>query len=219
MIEGMIGRKVGMTQTFDDEGKVIPVTLIETGPCTVIQKKNEERDGYDAVQLSLPERRAGRSIRPAVGHFKASGVPPSRVLQEFRCGKDSEVKPGDQFFADFFKTGELVNIQATSKGKGFAGVVKRWGFKGGRKTHGSMFHRAPGSIGSSAYPSRVTKGKRMPGQMGNQKATVKNLVVVESDKEKNLLVVKGAVPGANGGLLLIKKSRFQVEASGKAKQE
>lgn len=218
MIEGIIGRKVGMTQLFDDEGRVIPVTLIEAGPCTVIQKKSTKRDGYDAVQLSLPDRKANsRANRPATGHFKAAGVPPARVLREFRFEQAAEVKPGDQFFVDIFKAGDKVNIIGSSKGKGFAGVVKRWGFHGGRKTHGSMFHRAPGSTGCSAYPSRVMKGKKMPGQMGSERVTVKNLVVVESDKDKNLLVVKGAVPGANGGLLFIKKSKFTVGEAGRNK--
>jgi len=218
MIEGIIGRKVGMTQIFDEDGKVIPATLIEAGPCTVIQRKSVEKDGYEAVQVSLPDRKAAkRTNRPTLGHFKASGVPPSRVLREFRFDSSSEVKPGDQFFVDLFKAGEKVNIVGISKGKGFAGVVKRWGFHGGRKTHGSMFHRAPGSTGCSATPSRVLKGKKMPGQLGSERVTVKNLIVVESDKEKNLLVVKGAVPGAEGGLLLIKKSRFTAGSSGQAK--
>lgn len=209
MVEGIIGKKIGMSQTFDEQGAVIPVTVIQAGPCAVIQKKTEEKDGYAAVQLGFieenPVRRPGR---PAQGHFKASEVPPTKMLREFLFDADSEIKPGDQFHVDIFQAGEQVHITGTSKGKGFAGVVKRWGFHGGRKTHGSMFHRAPGSIGASAYPSRVVKGKKMPGRMGGRRATARKLLVVEANKEQNLLVVKGAVPGAKGGYLLIKKADF-----------
>jgi large subunit ribosomal protein L3 len=216
MIEGIIGKKIGMTQIFDDLGNVIPVTVIKAGPCTVVQKKTEEKDGYAAVQLSLAEEKAAyKGNKPAAGHFQQADIPPSRMLREFRFDIKSEIKPGDQFFVDVFKAGEKVTVVGSSKGKGFAGVIKRWGFHGGRKTHGSMFHRRPGSIGCSAYPSRVVKGKKMPGQMGNERVTVKNLTVVESNKENNLLVVKGAVPGAKGGYLLIKKANFQDQASSK----
>ena len=220
MIEGIIGKKIGMTQIFDDPGNVIPVTVIKAGPCTVVQKKTEEKDGYSAVQISLAEEKASyKANKPAVGHFKQADIPPSRMLREFRFDIKSEIKPGDQFFVDVFKAGDKVMIVGSSKGKGFAGVVKRWGFHGGRKTHGSMFHRRPGSIGCSAYPSRVVKGKKMPGQMGNERVSVKNLTVIESDKENNLLVVKGAVPGAKGGYLLIKKANFQDQSSNKTGKE
>lgn len=216
MIEGIIGKKIGMTQIFDDLGNVIPVTVIKAGPCTVVQKKTEEKDGYAAVQLSLAEEKATyKGNKPAAGHFQQADIPPSRMLREFRFDIKSEIKPGDQFFVDVFKAGEKVTVVGSSKGKGFAGVIKRWGFHGGRKTHGSMFHRRPGSIGCSAYPSRVVKGKKMPGQMGNERVTVKNLTVIESNKENNLLVVKGTVPGARGGYLLIKKANFQDQASSK----
>jgi len=220
MIEGIIGKKIGMTQDFNDSGISIPVTVIEAGPCVVIQKKTEKIDGYSAVQLGLANDNAIRkAIKTEIGHFKKSGIPPVKVLKEFNFSDKEEINPGDQFFVDIFKKGERVHIVGTSKGKGFAGVIKRWGFHGGRKTHGSMFHRHAGSTGCSADPSRVMKGKKMPGQMGNNRVTVKNLTVIETDKEKNLLVVKGAVPGANGGYLLIKKADFLAQSSGKSIKE
>ncbi len=164
-------------------------------------------------------RKAKHPGKPTLGHFKASEIPPTRVLREFRFDGSAEIKPGDQFRVDLFKPGDMVNVTGTSKGKGFAGVVKRWGFHGGPKTHGSMFHRAPGSIGASAYPSRVVKGKKMPGQLGSDRKTVKNLLVVEADLEKNLLVLKGAVPGAKGGYLLIRKVGFEERPAVEKKEE
>jgi large subunit ribosomal protein L3 len=220
MVEGLIGIKVGMTQTFDDQGNVVPVTMIKAGPCTVIQRKIREKDGYSAVQIGLIEENGPKKVnKPSAGHFKQAEVPPVRVLREFRVDEKDELKPGDQVFVDMFAVGDKVDVVGTSKGKGFAGVVKRWGFHGGRKTHGSMFHRRSGSIGSSAYPSRVVKGKKMPGQMGNERVVVKNLIVVQADKEKNLLLLKGAVPGANKGYLLIKKTEYHPRLSEKAKKE
>jgi len=213
MIEGLIGKKVGMTQTFDEEGNVAPITVIKVGPCTVIQKKTREKDGYSAVQLGLVEEKGRKkATKPLVGHYEKSGVPPMKILKEFQFAEKGEVKEGDQFFVDIFQIGEKVNVVGTSKGKGFAGVVKRWGFHGGKASHGSMFHRRPGSTGASAYPSRVMKGKKLPGHMGNKRVTVKNLKVIQADKENNLLVVKGAVPGARGGYLLIKKANFNPES-------
>lgn len=213
MIEGLIGKKVGMTQTFDEEGNVAPITVIKVGPCTVIQKKTREKDGYSALQLGLVEEKGKKkATKPLVGHYEKSGVPPMKILKEFQFAEKGEVKEGDQFFVDIFQIGEKVHIVGTSKGKGFAGVVKRWGFHGGKATHGSMFHRRPGSTGASAYPSRVMKGKKLPGHMGNKRITVKNLRVIQADKENNLLVVKGAVPGARGGYLLIKKANFHPES-------
>ncbi len=213
MVEGLIGKKIGMTQTFDEVGNVIPVTVIKAGPCTVIQKKTKEKDGYSALQLTLIEETGRkRPIRPLTGHYAKSGIPPGNVLREFKFSEQAEIKEGDQFFVDVFEVGEKVDILGTSKGKGFAGVVKRWGFHGGKDSHGSMFHRAPGSIGASAFPSRVVKGKKLPGHMGTQRVTVKNLTVIEADRENNLLVVKGAVPGAKGVYVLIKKTGFQPEA-------
>lgn len=212
MVEGLIGKKIGMTQIFDENGNAIPVTVIKAGPCTVIQKKIKDNDGYFALQLGFIEDKDVKKIKkPYVGHFKKANIPPVKVLREFKFDETSDVKEGDQFFVDIFKPGEKVNVVGTSKGKGFAGVVKRWGFHGGKASHGSMFHRRPGSVGASAYPSRVVKGKKLPGHMGNERAMVKKLIVVQADKENNLLIVKGAVPGANGGYLLIKKKDFNVK--------
>jgi len=213
MIEGLIGKKIGMTQTFDEEGNVAPITVIKVGPCTVIQKKTREKDGYSALQLGLVEEKGRKkATKPLVGHYEKSGVPPMKILKEFQFAEKGEVKEGDQFFVDIFQIGEKVHVVGMSKGKGFAGVFKRWGFHGGKATHGSMFHRRPGSTGASAYPSRVMKGKKLPGHMGNKRVTVMNLKVIQADKENNLLVVKGAVPGARGGYLLIKKANFHPES-------
>lgn len=213
MVEGLIGKKVGITQAFDEEGNVYPVTVIQAGPCTVFQKKTEKKDGYSSIQLGLVEERGRKKFtKPLAGHCDKAGVPPPRILREFRFFEQADVKVGDQFFVDIFEIGEKVHITGRSKGKGFAGVVKRWGFHGGKDSHGSMFHRAPGSIGASAYPSRVAKGKKLPGHMGNKKVTVRNLMVVQADKENNLLVVRGSIPGANGGYLLIKKAHFEPTA-------
>jgi len=207
MVEGLIGKKIGMTQGFDDKGNSIPLTVIKAGPCTVIQKKVKDKDGYAALQLGLVEEKAVKKPKKAAqGHFKKSESPVTRVLKEFRCPGEGEVKEGDQFFVDIFKAGEKVHVIGTSKGKGFAGVVKRHHFRGGGASHGSMFHRAPGSIGASSYPSRVVRGLRMGGHMGYDRVTVRNLTVFETDKENNLLVVKGAIPGPNGGYVLIHKA-------------
>ena len=213
MVEGLIGKKIGITQNFDEQGNVYPVTVIQAGPCTVFQKKTEKRDGYSSLQLGFVEEKGQKHPnKPISGHCEKAGVPPPKILREFRYIDQAEVKVGDQFFVDIFEKGEKVHITGFSKGKGFAGVVKRWGFHGGKNTHGSMFHRAPGSIGASAYPSRVVKGKKLPGHMGAVKNTVRNLMVVQADKENNLLVVKGPIPGANGGYILIKKANFQPAA-------
>lgn len=220
MIEGLIGKKVGMTQTFDEKGNVIPVSVITAGPCTVIQKKSPERDGYCAVQVGLMNEKESKKMnKPQTGHFSKAGIPPTRTLREFRCSPTEEIKEGDQFSVDIFEAGEKVNIIGVSKGKGFAGVMKRWGFKGGKATHGSMFHRRPGSVGASASPSRVFKGTKLPGHMGHERVTVQNLTVVETDLEKNLLVVKGAVPGAVGGYLLIKKAKYETKPPSEGKEE
>jgi len=209
MVEGLIGKKIGMTQQFDENGNVIPVTIIKAGPCTVVQKKVREKDGYVALQLGLVEDKGVRKpTKPQLGHFKKSGVPVVKTLREFGCTDPSAVKEGDQVLVDIFEVGETVHVVGTSKGKGFAGVVKRHHFRGGDAAHGSMFHRAPGSIGASSYPSRVVKGMRMGGHMGAERVTVLNLKVVETDKDNHLLLVRGAVPGANGGTLLIKKGAF-----------
>lgn len=207
MIQGLIAKKIGMSQQFDDAGNVVPVTVLKAGPCTVIQKKTPEKDGYTAVQLGFVEERAVRKpTKPQVGHFKKAGVPVVRKLQEFGCSDPAAVKEGDQVLVDIFEIGETIHVVGTSKGKGFAGVVKRHHFAGGGAAHGSMFHRAPGSIGASSYPSRVVKGMRMGGHMGHERVTVRKLKVVATDKDQNLLLVKGAVPGAKGDYVLIHKA-------------
>jgi large subunit ribosomal protein L3 len=209
MVQGLIGKKIGMSQQFDDAGNVIPVTILRAGPCTVIQKKTAEKDGYAAVQLGFVEERGVRKpLKPQLGHFKKAGVPVVKKLQEVGCSDPAAVKEGDQVLVDIFEVGETIHVVGTSKGKGFAGVVKRHHFAGGDAAHGSMFHRAPGSIGASSYPSRVVKGMRMGGHMGDERVTVRNLKVVATDKDNNLLIVKGAVPGAKGGYVLIKKGTF-----------
>jgi large subunit ribosomal protein L3 len=213
MLEGLIGKKIGITQSFDEGGNVFPVTVIQAGPCTVFQKKTEKKDGYSSVQIGLIEEKGRKNTsKPLAGHCEKAGVPPPKILREFRFLEQADVKVGDQFFADIFEKGEEVHITGRSKGKGFAGVVKRWGYHGGKGSHGSMFHRRPGSIGASAYPSRVVKGKKLPGHLGDNRVTVRNLTVVRADKENNLLVVKGSIPGANGGYLLIKKAHFEPAA-------
>ncbi|MGB8958746.1 MAG: 50S ribosomal protein L3 [Candidatus Aminicenantales bacterium] len=207
MIQGLIAKKIGMSQQFDDAGNVVPVTVLKAGPCTVIQMKTAEKDGYVAVQLGFVEERAVRKpLKPQTGHFKKAGVPVVRKLQEVGCSDPASIKEGDQVLVDIFEVGEMVDVVGTSKGKGFAGVVKRHHFAGGGAAHGSMFHRAPGSIGASSYPSRVIKGMRMGGHMGHERVTVRKLMVVATDKDRNLLLVRGAVPGAKGGYILIKKA-------------
>lgn len=214
MVEGLIGKKVGMTQLFDEQGNVIPVTVIQAGPCTVVQTKTAGRDGYDALQIGLIEARPPRKpSRAQTGHFQASGSPVMRTVREVRCTAAAEFKAGDQILVDIFEAGELVHVVGTSKGKGFQGVVRRHHFRGGGAAHGSMFHRAPGSIGASSYPSRVVKGMRMGGHMGHDRVTVRKLRVVRADPANNLLVLKGAVPGAMGGTLLIKKGAFRRKAA------
>ena len=203
MIAGIIGRKLGMTQVFQDNGRAEAATVIGAGPCTVIQIKTAGKEGYSAVQLGFDESKLLN--KPQQGHRKGLGN--FKYLREFRLANARDTKPGDRVDVSLFQPGDLVNVTGTSKGKGFAGVVKRYGFAGGPKTHGqSDRHRAPGSIGAGTSPGRVLKGKRMPGHMGNQQVTARNLEVLKTDTEKNLLVVKGAVPGAKNGLLLIAKA-------------
>jgi large subunit ribosomal protein L3 len=214
-MEGMIGRKVGMTQIFEEDGTVVPVTVIAAGPCVVVQRKTVDRDGYAAVQVGLVDAKAAKKAnRPQQGHHKAAEVPPTRLRREFRVPADSPVKAGDAVLVDIFNGVPKVDVIGTSKGRGFQGVVRRHGFRGGRATHGSMFHRAPGSIGSSAFPSRVMRGMRAAGHMGNRRITVKNLDVVRIDVERNLLLVRGSVPGSTGRTLLIRKSRTGAAQAG-----
>jgi len=203
MIQGIIGRKLSMTQVFRNNGKAETVTIVGAGPCTVIQVKTVAREGYDAAQLGFGEAKRLKSAHK--GHLKEMGN--YRYLREFRLADTGEVKVGDGIDVSLFKSGDLVDITGVSKGKGFAGVVKRYNFAGGPKTHGqSDRHRAPGSIGSGTSPGRVLKGTRMPGRMGDERVTVRNLEVIQTDTERNMLLVKVAVPGAKNGLLLIKKS-------------
>jgi large subunit ribosomal protein L3 len=207
MINGLIGKKVGMTQIIQEDGTIVPVTVIQAGPCVVMQKKSAEKDGYEAVQLGLVEfLKPKRISKPMAGHFKKANAAPARVMREMRFDGDDTPKPGDKVLCDIFSEQERVHIIGTSKGRGFAGFVKRHHFRGGRASHGSMFHRAPGSIGSSAYPSRVIKGMRMAGHLGNQRVTVRNMRVERVDKENNLLYLRGAVPGPAGGYLVVEKS-------------
>lgn len=202
-MKGILGRKVGMTQIFDQDGKVIPVTVVEAGPCWVVQVKTMERDGYEAVQLGFQEVKKQRSLtKPYLGIFKKAGVPPCRVLREFRM---TGYNVGDRVTVEIFSKGDIVNVTGISKGKGFQGVMKRHNFSGGPDSHGSMFNRAPGSIGSSSFPSRVWKGKRMAGHMGSERVTVRNLEIVDIIHEQNLLLIKGAVPGGENGILEIRK--------------
>ncbi|HOC44753.1 MAG TPA: 50S ribosomal protein L3 [Thermoanaerobaculales bacterium] len=207
MVRGILGKKVGMTQIFDDDGRVIPVTVIEAGPCVVVQRKSEERDGYRAVQLGLVERSPRRDAPKAMqGHFAQAGVPPTRMLGEVPVDADDAAKPGDSVLADIFTADDRVHVIGRSRGRGYQGVIRRHNYKGGRATHGSMFHRAPGAIGASAYPSRVYPGTRLPGQMGNARVTVKNARVVKVDADRNLLFIKGGVPGARNSYVRIVKA-------------
>jgi len=209
MVDGLIGIKVGMTQVFDESGTVTPVTVIKAGPCVVVQNRMKDRDGYEAVQLGLVEFvRPSLINKPKNGHFSKAGVPPCRILREFNSDSDEEApNVGEQILVgQVFQKDDLVNVSGTSKGRGFAGFMKRHNFGGGRATHGSMFHRAPGSIGASAFPSRVYPGMRAAGHMGSAKVTVRGLRVVGVREAKNLILVKGAVPGRNGGYVMIKKA-------------
>jgi large subunit ribosomal protein L3 len=209
MSPGILGKKIGMTQMFRPDGQAVPVTLLKTGPCMVVQRKTPTTDGYDAVQLGLLEFvKPQRINKPATGHLKKAGVEGAKFLRELtlRPG-DEDLKAGDKVLVDQFKPKDKVDVIGVSKGRGFAGVVKRHHFGGGEGSHGSMFHRAPGSIGSSSFPSRVFPGMRMGGHMGNGRVTVRNLEVIDVDAEDNVLAVKGAVPGPNGGYVLVRRSK------------
>ncbi len=208
MTTGIIGRKVGMTQVFAKDGTVSPATVIKAGPCVVVQAKGVATDGYEAVQLGFVEERPARVRKPLAGHYKKAGVPPTRVRREVKLAKGAEApKAGDQVLVTgVFNDGDRVDVIGISRGKGFQGVVKRHNFRGGAATHGSMFHRAPGSIGASSFPSRVVKGMRAAGRMGGDRVTVRNLKVVQVDGENNLLILHGAVPGAPGGYVIIRRA-------------
>lgn len=207
MVNGIIGKKLGMTQVFAADGTVTPVTVVKAGPCVVVQRKTASgKDRYEAVQLGFVDDKAPKKVnKPMKGHFEKAGVPPTRILKEIRLQDGEDANVGDKVLVDQFAENDVVEVIGTSKGRGFAGFIKRHGFGGGRDTHGSMFHRAPGSIGASAYPSRVIKGTRMAGHMGVERKTIKNLKVVRVNADENLLLIKGALPGPTGSFVLIKK--------------
>jgi large subunit ribosomal protein L3 len=208
MSPGILGKKIGMTQLFRADGQVVPVTLLKAGPCFVVQRKTPATDGYDAVQLGLNEFVKAKRINKAeTGHLKKAGAEGAKFLREFRLqGGEGDMKAGDKVLVSDFKPNEKVDVIGISKGRGFAGVVKRHHFRGGEGSHGSMHHRAPGSIGASSFPSRVVPGMRMGGHMGNEQVTVRNLEIIEVDTEDNVLVVKGAVPGPNGGYVVVRRA-------------
>ena len=205
---GIIGKKLGMTQIFDGEKNAVPVTVIKAGPCVVVRKRTEEKDGYTAVQLGFEEVKNKKVSKPLLGYFRKHKITPRRILREFPWKDVDSIKEGDVVSVDIFEGYKFVDIEGNTKGKGFQGVVKRWGFAGGPASHGAkQWHRRTGSIGASSWPSRVFKGRKMPGRLGGKKVTVKNLEIVEVQKEKDLLLVKGAVPGFSGGYVFIKNPR------------
>ncbi len=206
MKKAILGKKLGMTQLFGEDGILIPVTVIEAGPCRVIQKKTAENDGYDAVQVGFLEKKEKHTTKPLQGHFKKAGTGYMKYLKEFKLDTAAEMNVGDEIKADVFAEGDAVDVTGISKGKGYAGTVKRWGTHCGPMTHGSGYHRGPGSMGACSTPSRVMKGKKLAGHLGVEKVTVQNLSVVKIDAEKNILAIRGAVPGPKGGLVIIKNS-------------
>lgn len=205
MIGGLLGRKLGMTQVYSEKGALIPVTVVEAGPCRVVQIKTDKTDGYQAVQLAFGPKKERRVTKPAKGHFAKANVPPTYHLREFPTDGEG-IEVGQTVTAEAFQKGEWVVVSGTSKGKGFAGVMKRHHFSGGPATHGSMFHRTPGSIGSSSFPSRVLKNKRLPGHMGTDRVSVKGLQVVEVRQDENLLFISGAIPGPTGAIVEIRRT-------------
>ncbi|MCC6543377.1 MAG: 50S ribosomal protein L3 [Nitrospirae bacterium] len=205
MINGLIGIKHGMAQIFAADGRVIPVTVVEAGPCRVIRKKTIEKDGYESAQVAFKDAKEKHLTKPVLGHYKKHGAAPSRYLVEF-SGDMAALTPGQELTVEVFQEGDMVDVSGVTKGKGFQGVMKRHKFAGGPATHGSMFHRAPGSIGCSAYPSRVRKNKKLPGHMGSKRRTIQNLEVVGVRKEDNLLLIRGAIPGSKGSIVYVKKA-------------
>jgi large subunit ribosomal protein L3 len=207
MVNGIIGRKVGMTQVFDDDGTVHPATVIKAGPCVVVQAKTAPTDGYESVQLALVEETPAKVGKPLAGHYKKANIPPTRLRREVKvvAGGDA-LKPGDPVLVSIFANGERVDVIGVGRGKGYQGVVKRHHFGGGAATHGSMFHRAPGSIGASSFPSRVIKGMRAAGRMGGGRVTIRNLKVLRVDPDNHLLVVQGGIPGAPTGYVMVRKA-------------
>lgn len=206
MQKAILAKKLGMTQIFDETGKVIPVTVIEAGPNAVIQKKTVENDGYEAVQVGFVDLKEKKTNKPTKGHFAKAGVAPKKFIKEFRLDDVSALNVGDEIKADIFEAGEKVDVAGISKGKGYAGTIKRWGQHRGPMTHGSGYHRGPGSMGMCSDPGRVFKGKRLPGHMGVERVTIQNLAVVKVDAEKNIILIKGGLPGPKGGLLIVKNT-------------
>jgi len=214
-VDGIIGIKLGMTQVFTEDGNLVGVTVLQAGPCVVVQRRTKEKDGYDAAQLGLVEFiKPQRVNKPLTGHFKKANVAPVKILKEVRIAESKdETKVGDRVLVENFKPGELVDVTGVSKGRGFAGGVKRWHYAGGDATHGSMFHRAPGGIGGSSFPSRVWKNQHFPGHLGNARVTAKNLKVIKVDSDENLLLVRGSVPGPSGVYIFIRKAHKGVKKS------
>lgn len=205
-MKGLIGKKLGMTSIYDDKGAAVPVTVLEVGPCVVVQRKDEARDGYSAVQLGYAEQKEQRLSKPKLGHYKKAGVEAHRVLREFRVTADTEVAVGDVVDVRAFEEVNFVDVVATGKGRGFQGVVKRYDFGGGRASHGGGWLRRTGSIGMCEFPGRVFKGKKMPGHMGSKRVTTQNLRVMQVRAEENLILIKGSIPGANGGIVTVKEA-------------
>ena len=206
MKKAILGKKIGMTQIFTEDGVLIPVSVIQAGPCSVVQKKTEEVDGYTAVQVGFEDKKASRTNKPEKGHFAKANVPVKKYLKEFQLDNAAELNVGDELTVSQFTGGELVDVTGTSKGHGYAGAIKRWGTHRGPMTHGSHYHRGPGSLGACSDPSRVFKGKKMPGHYGVDKVTIQNLDLVKIDEERNLLLVKGSIPGPKGGLVVVKNA-------------
>lgn len=207
MLYSLLGKKVGMTQVFNDQNQLVPVTVIEAGPCPVVQVKTQQSDGYNAIQIGFGKRKANRTTQPQAGHFKKHGVEATQHLREVRCADAPEQKSGDVLTVDGFEEGQKIDVIANTKGRGFQGVVKRYGFAGGPASHGSMFHRRGGSYGMCQYPGEIYKGKEMPGHMGDKRRTVQNLEIVKIVKDKNLILVKGSVPGFEGTTVLVRDSK------------
>lgn len=205
-MNGILGKKLGMTQVLTENGEVVPVTVVKAGPCKIIQKKVKNIDGYEAVQIGFEEKKEKKVTKQLMGHFAKAKVSPMKHLREIKVDNIADVQIGDEISVDMFTDGDFVEVTGISKGKGFAGVVKRWGFSGGPKSHGSHFHRIPGAIGQGTDPSRVFKGRKLPGRMGGDRKTIQNLRVFKVIKDENLLLIKGALPGAKENILLIKKS-------------
>lgn len=206
MNKAILGKKLGMTQLFDEEAKLVPVTVIEAGPCRVIQKKTADNDGYDAVQIGFGEKKEKHTSKPMQGHFKKAGTAYMKYLREFKLDGAADMNVGDEIKADVFAIGDKVDVTGISKGKGYAGTVKRWGTHRGPMTHGSGYHRGPGSMGACSTPSRVMKGKKLAGHLGVEKVTVQNLDIIKLDAEKNIIAIRGSIPGPKGGLVIIKNS-------------